>query len=468
MEMEDGTVAIAVEVEKGGERRDEEALAVIKQRITKRRDRRDCTEIVNEALSDIQKHPKTKQERIDILIGLEKTCRQGQDGPSTARVLIEIIQLFADSGDWRGFQEYSKLMSKRRGLIPSSVQKMMEKAVEISNGIAEMEDKLAVQKCLLDITEGKIYLEVERAALTMTIARHLEAEGKIDEAAEMLQEVAVETFGAMTQREKLLFILEQIRVVLLKGDYYRTKIIANKISARVLSQEEYKDIAVRYHGLMMGYYIHEGDILRVAKGYLAIFNVLPVELEMDHGLPESLTSKVACLTKLCAFIQLAKRDPEQHDLLLRLKREKLLYEVPEMNRAMGLRVIEEVINAEDRVFLQNYIEAVVDGDIEDVKALMDRRISEHNLYVIAAYYEQISLSRLSVLVGQQVDVVEDILCDLIANDDMWARVDRLEGVVCFQRAKTASEALNEWQHNITSLLGKLEQTSHLIQRELSS
>ena len=83
--------------------------------------------------------------------------------------------------------------------------------------VAEMKDrskKVELIKKLRTITEGKIYVEVERARLTKTLADIYESEGKINEAADMLQEVAVETYGAMDPREKIEFILEQMRLCL--------------------------------------------------------------------------------------------------------------------------------------------------------------------------------------------------------------------------------------------------------------
>lgn len=46
-------------------------------------------------------------------------------------------------------------------------------------------------KTLQALTEGKIYVEIERARLTRQLARLREEEGAIAEAAEILQEVAV-------------------------------------------------------------------------------------------------------------------------------------------------------------------------------------------------------------------------------------------------------------------------------------
>ncbi len=65
---------------------------------------------------------------------------------------------------------------------------------------------------LRDITEGKIFVEAERAALSRILAGMKEEEGDIDKAQEVMQDVAVETYGALDKREKTDFILEQVRL----------------------------------------------------------------------------------------------------------------------------------------------------------------------------------------------------------------------------------------------------------------
>jgi 26S proteasome regulatory subunit N5 len=82
-------------------------------------------------------------------------------------------------------------------------------------------DKDALIATLLTVCEGKIYVEIDRARLTRTLARAKEAGGDVDGAATLMQEVAVETFGAMAKTEKIDFVLEQVRLCLDKGDFVR-------------------------------------------------------------------------------------------------------------------------------------------------------------------------------------------------------------------------------------------------------
>lgn len=87
------------------------------------------------------------------------------------------------------------------------------------------------------VTEGKIYVEVERARLTHKLAKIREDEGNIEEAANIIQELQVETYGSMDKREKVELILEQMRLCLAKQDYIRTQIISKKINTKFFEDE---------------------------------------------------------------------------------------------------------------------------------------------------------------------------------------------------------------------------------------
>merc|ERR1719446_970523 len=92
----------------------------------------------------------------------------------------------------------------------------------------DKEKKIELIATLNEVTEGKIFVEVEKGRLTKMLAKMKEEEGNVEEAANLLQEVQVETFGAMDKTEKTKYILNQMRLVLLKKDFVRTQIISRK------------------------------------------------------------------------------------------------------------------------------------------------------------------------------------------------------------------------------------------------
>lgn len=101
----------------------------------------------------------------------------------------------------------------------------------------DKETKIKLIETLRTITEGKIYVEVERARLTHILAKIREDEGNVAEAAKIIQELQVETYGSMDKREKVELILEQMRLCLAIKDYIRTHIISKKINTKFFEEE---------------------------------------------------------------------------------------------------------------------------------------------------------------------------------------------------------------------------------------
>ena len=116
---------------------------------------------------------------------------------------------------------------------------MVQEACIYVDQIDNMEEKLKLIDTLRTVTSGKIYVEIERARLTKKVAGIKEAQGNIEEAANIMQELQVETYGSMEKREKIDFLLEQMRLCLLKGDFIRTQIISRKISTKAFDDEQF-------------------------------------------------------------------------------------------------------------------------------------------------------------------------------------------------------------------------------------
>lgn len=60
---------------------------------------------------------------------------------------------------------------------------------------------------------------------------------------------------------------------------------------------------------------------------------------------------------------------------------------------------------------------------------------------------------------------EEILSNLVVNKTVWAKVDRLAGVISFSQQKDPSEVLNDWSHDLNKLMQLLSKTTHLINKE---
>ena len=88
---------------------------------------------------------------------------------------------------------------------------------------------------------------MERARLTHTLAQMKEKDGEVTEAANILQELQVETYGSMERREKVELILEQMRLCLAKKDHIRTQIISKKISIKFFEEKDTHDLKLKFY-----------------------------------------------------------------------------------------------------------------------------------------------------------------------------------------------------------------------------
>ncbi len=104
----------------------------------------------------------------------------------------------------------------------------------------KLETKLSTIETLRTVTEGKIFVEVERARVTKILSDIKKEQGDLKAAKEILCELQVETFGSMERREKTEFILAQVALCIEEDDWTQAGILSRKISTKYLSRKPKK------------------------------------------------------------------------------------------------------------------------------------------------------------------------------------------------------------------------------------
>jgi len=270
------------------------------------------------------------QEALALLAALEKKCRVGNDNPSLIRVCKSSLELCHQVGDRDALLSTLKTLSTRRSQKSSAVRTLVQTAlpwcvsepyspIEVTNE-KEKEERDTLVNTLRDITDGKIFLERERAQLTRALASIQEREGNVAEAATVLQDVHVETYGSLSKREKVEFILEQMRLTLGAQDFIRAAIVAGKISRKHLAEEKMEDYKVQFFQLMTILHRHEKDAFELAKDYHSIYSTPSVQKE-ENSWMEALQAAVV-------FLLLSPYGNEQQDMLNRLSRDLNLEKLP--------------------------------------------------------------------------------------------------------------------------------------------
>ena len=136
----------------------------------------------------------------------------------------------------------------------------------------------------------------------------------------MLQEVHVETYGSLSKREKVEFILEQMRLTLGKKDYVRAAIVAGKVSRKHLQEDNMEEYKVKFYTLMAEYHRHDKDAFNLAKDYHAIYSTPHIQTDDQKWM--------AALQSTVVFLALSQHSNEQYDMLNRVNEDSNLEKLP--------------------------------------------------------------------------------------------------------------------------------------------
>lgn len=261
-------------------------------------------------------------------------------------------------------------------------------------------------------------MEIERARLTRRLAAIREAEGNVSEAAEILQEVAVETFGALAKTEKIDFILEQVRLCLDKQDYIRAQILARKISPRAFVERKGEgkgeigiegttieapdegiaplpQLKIKYYELMIRYHGHYNNYLEMCRCYRSMYESEGVTGDHSRWKP--------VLARICWFAVLAPSysteagsSSDALTLLTSTLADKRLSELPSYKALLTSFSTREVLRwtSFSATYTAEMAEASdVFGGASGPQRLADLRlrVTEHNVLVVAKYYSQITV-----------------------------------------------------------------------------
>ncbi|KAI5060109.1 hypothetical protein GOP47_0024529 [Adiantum capillus-veneris] len=422
---------------------------------------------------------------IEALLNSEKQMRLAADITGTRKVVLAIVQLCRETNSWKQLNEQIVLISKRRAQLKQAVSAMVKQCMQYIDETPDLETRIELIKTLNTVSAGKIYVELERARLVRRLAKIKEDQGLIAEAADLMQEIAVETFGAMAKTEKIAFILEQVRLCLDRNDYMRAQILARKISPRVFVADTGKEkkkpkegeaiieeappeipslleLKRIYYELMIRYYSHNNDYLEICRSFQAIYDTPTVKEDTSQSIP--------ILRKICWYLVLSPHDPMQSSLLNSTLEDKKLIDLPQFRALLKHFVTMEVIQWDSfwSVYESEFnMESSLTGGALVPKAFEDlrQRVIEHNILVISKYYARIRLQRFAELLNLSLQETEKHLSEMVVSKALIAKVDRPAGIVSFQTVKDSNETLNSWAVNIERLLDLVEKSCHQIHRE---
>ncbi|KAH7702456.1 PCI domain-containing protein, partial [Aphelenchoides avenae] len=269
-------------------------------------------------------------EAVDSLAQLEKLTRLGLDMKSNSRIVRHMVKLAFEGKNWDLLNETIVTLSKKRSIIKFAIKNMIQDCCEMVDQLPTETERNRLVETLRTVTAGKIYVEVERARLTKRLVTKLEAEKKLEEAWTMIMELQVETYGSMEIKEKVQFLLHQIRLCIERKDFLRAAIISRKISTKFFDSksDDVQDLKLEYYHYMITIGLHDGNYLDVCRYYRAIFET--PKIQADKGRASEVLKCVVL------YVLLTPHGNEQWDLVHRIHSTRQLELIPQYNALLEL------------------------------------------------------------------------------------------------------------------------------------
>jgi 26S proteasome regulatory subunit N5 len=191
-------------------------------------------------------------------------------------------------------------------------------------------------------------MQVEYARCVLMIVKGKEDENDILEAASILQEVQVETYGSMDKREKLEFILYQMKIMLKRQDYVRFYIISKKINENNINDDEIADLKTTYFSYMAIYFNHENRFADACKAYRIIWETLK---STKKTIPETLDFHFSAkqddvLSNYIGFLALQPYTEANHKELTQLSEKEELEVYPTYLTLINRLLQEEIVSCD--------------------------------------------------------------------------------------------------------------------------
>jgi 26S proteasome regulatory subunit N5 len=374
-------------------------------------------------------------------------------------------------------------LSKKRNQSKKTQTEMIKTILEqIYPTCQKQEERVKVLKSIIEITEGKIYVEYEYSVAIKKLTEIMLSQGDIEEAARLIQDIQIETFGSLDKVYKVEYILFQLLVLIQKGDFIRFQIVSNKVKRKHLDDKELYNLKIKFYFLMIKFYIHEERYFEAANCYQILYEFYTyLYADNNKNLDTNNTELIESLSKMQAvdlfqrsiyLYNISPPDEKTKEKIQEIK--KKYYKELETWSATGnlinIKTGDDLVTMEES-FLNSFENPIFKDDSEFFingkknSDLFRKYIIQYNITLFHKFYNQVSLERIAELIKVNKQEVESEICHMVMNEFIYAKINRIKGIVGFrpkQTFETKSDSLNK---DLTKMLETLETTCHLIHKE---
>ena len=422
-----------------------------------------------------------KDVELKKLIDEEKVTRLENEFEKNRNICKQILSLLQNRNDFPNYLKLFEYLTQRRNQSRESIISMVKSGLnDILPNIKNSKDSSDLLQTIIKVTEGKIFVEFEYSqAIRKMTEIHL-MNNQIDDAAKLIQDVQIEAFGSLDNKYKVDYILFQMLVLLEKGDYIRTLIVSNKIKRNHLDDEGFELLKVRFFNLMVKYFFHEEKFLDISKCYKELYDFVKsindkLEKKSNEIKPEILENYITVkkendLKKLfenyVLFLSICPPELETKNMLneLYLKYKKELDLDENILYIVEKRLSDDIILIDNTLFNKFKAYEIFNAH-KDLIKLFRKYWIQHDLSLFEKFFAKIHIERISEMTLVPFEEIEEELADMVVNNYIFAKINRIEKIVNFRKKKDHRDELDNLNYDMSSMLSKIEETCHLINKE---
>eukprot|EP00924_Labyrinthula_sp_SR-Ha-C_P007979 snap_masked-scaffold_41-processed-gene-2.75-mRNA-1 protein AED:0.32 eAED:0.32 QI:0/-1/0/1/-1/1/1/0/495 len=426
------------------------------------------------------------EEAIANLLAAEKKARIFSQFPLVWTIISAVFKLVREQepDNVEQFLFYVKFFFKKRAQSEKIQSQIISYCADeaIKEFSSDQDKEIAVLTVLRDLSSGKMTLEKIRASLTLKLSKIHMNKDNLPEANKILQTESPETYSTLDQRTKIEFLIEQLKVSILVKDFFRAKIISEKIDQDKITR--WKDLKLEFHGVMIDLFMHEKEAFNLAHSSLEILKLYLMDEDKE-------SLQVDLVNRVVIYLGAAEYSKDQVDLINYLTVKVLRNPEDELEEKL-MRLVRKNLGLVK--LLRNFVnEEIMGYPFADMKKLdfggqlkeitakkaaelqenddnwiflrFFQKVVEHDIKVVSTFYSRIKLDRVASMLLLEAKTVEEFVSKMVNEARLEAKIDRPNGIIRFGRKKSPDEILDKWSGDVSHLLQLVDKTCYLIEKE---
>ncbi len=425
-----------------------------------------------EILKDVELKP---------LIDDEKHTRLENEFEKNRNITKKILEILYNRKDFDNFLKLLEYLTQRRSQSRESIISMIKYCLnDIYPNLNEENLKVRLLETIIKVTEGKIFVEYEYSQAIRKMAEIHLMNNEINEAAKLIQDVQIEAFGSLENKYKVDYILFQMQVLLEKKDYIRTLIVSNKIKRNHLDDDGFELLKIRFFQLMIEYYFCSEKYIDVSKSYKILYDfvkaindkLVDIEKNSKEVKAELMENYIKVknennLKKLfenyVLFLSICPPEMETKNMFneLLIKYKKELDKDSHILFIVEKRLSDEIIIIDNNLFNRFKDYEIFKKNPELIK-LFRKYWIQHDLSLFEKFFAKVHIKRISEMTSVPDEEIENEIADMVVNNYIFARIDRIERIVNFRKKTDHHDVLDNFNYDMDNMLKKIDETCHLI------